>query len=80
MNAGRWRNRTSCIYQNSSDAISYGYDKRGYVTSATNESTAWKYHYDASGQLIREENPVQRKTFVYQYDEGGNLLEVKSYR
>ena len=65
--------------KNSSDAISYGYDKRGYVTSATNESTAWKYHYDASGQLIREENPVQRKTFVYQYDEGGNLLEVKSY-
>ena len=65
--------------KNGSDAISYGYDKRGYVTSATNGSTAWKYHYDASGQLIREENPVQQKTFVYQYDEGGNLLEVKSY-
>ena len=65
--------------KNSSDAISYGYDKRGYVTSATNGSTAWKYHYDASGQLLREENPVQQKTFVYQYDEGGNLLEVKSY-
>ena len=65
--------------KNGSDVISYGYDKRGYVTSATKGSIVWKYHYDASGQLIREENPVQQKTLVYQYDEGGNLLEVKSY-
>ena len=65
--------------KNGSDEISYGYDKRGYVTSATKGSIVWKYHYDASGQLIREENPVQQKTLVYQYDEGGNLLEVKSY-
>ena len=49
------------------------------MTSATNVCIVWKYHYDASGQLIREENPVQQKTLVYQYDEGGNLLEVKSY-
>ena len=65
--------------KNGSDEISYGYNKRGYVTSATKGSIVWKYHYDASGQLIREENPVQQKTLVYQYDEGGNLLEVKSY-
>ena len=40
------------------------YDKRGYVTSATNGSTAWKYHYDASGQLLRKKKSGTAEDFL----------------
>lgn len=37
------------------------------------------YHYDASNQLIREDSMWQDKTFVWEYDNAGNITACKEY-
>ena len=37
------------------------------------------YAYDALNQLIRENNPDTGKTYVYTYDNAGNILTKKTY-
>ena len=65
--------------KNGSETITYGYDARGYVTSETKGGKTHRYYYDAKGQLVREEDPVQGKTFLYSYDTGGAMAEIRAY-
>lgn len=65
---------------------SYTYDANGNITRIQISSpdpsipvTAERYQYDERNQLIREDSQKQNKTFVYAYDEGGNLKSVKQY-
>ena len=62
---------------------SYGYDNRGRITSDTysfnNQNKLNKYTYDIFGQLIREDNKILDKTFIYCYDNIGNITNVKTY-
>ena len=65
--------------KNGSETITYGYDARGYVTSETRGGKTHRYQYDAKGQLVREDDPVQGKTFLYSYDTGGAMAEIRAY-
>ena len=65
--------------KNGSETITYGYDARGYVTSETGGGKTHRYQYDAKGQLVREDDPVQGKTFLYSYDTGGAMAEIRAY-
>ena len=65
----------------------YQYDQNGNIirigyndySSGTMASWADDFVYDERNQLIREDSQIQDKTFVYEYDEGGNLTAVKEY-
>ena len=52
----------------------YTYDGNGNIITITNDSNdIASYEYDALGQLVRENNAVSDKTYVYQYDNSGNI-------
>lgn len=62
----------------------YTYDALGRINSDTYSSkkTTSKYKtykYDEYGQLVRENNEGLDKTFVYVYDDIGNITSVKEY-
>jgi len=64
---------------NGSSTISYLYDANGNITSITSGGLVIQYFYDALGQVIRENNQRDNKTFVWEYDLGGNILSKKTY-
>ena len=37
------------------------------------------YHYDTANQLVREDNMWLGKTFVWTYDDAGNITSCKEY-
>ena len=62
----------------------YTYDTRGRITkntyvSDTTASQETTYQYDEFGQLIREDNEALDKTYVYEYNDIGNITCVKEY-
>ena len=62
----------------------YTYDSMGRIASNTyssqNTSSNYrKYTYDQYGQLVRENNEGLDKTFVYEYNNIGNIMSVKEY-
>ncbi|MBR2617754.1 MAG: RHS repeat-associated core domain-containing protein, partial [Paludibacteraceae bacterium] len=62
----------------------YIYDTRGRITKNTyvSDTTASQentYEYDEFGQLIRENNKALDKTYVYEYNDIGNITLVKEY-
>ncbi|QVK19273.1 hypothetical protein KHQ81_06130 [Mycoplasmatota bacterium] len=58
----------------------FTYDKNGNITSIYDYKTGTtNYYYDSLGQLIREDNPVANKTYVYDYDDYGNFSSKKIY-
>ena len=62
--------------------LSYGYDYAGRITGESDDvtfSSNYSYVYDSFGQLIRENNKLLDKTFVYSYNEIGNITDVKEY-
>jgi RHS repeat-associated protein len=64
---------------NGSTKIEYLYDDNGNITSITSGGLVIQYFYDALGQVIRENNQRDNKTFVWDYDFGGNILTKKTY-
>ncbi|MBQ9744288.1 MAG: DNRLRE domain-containing protein [Clostridia bacterium] len=64
---------------------SYTYDDNGnitriiYIDYTSNTTKSVFYVYDSIGQLIRENNQLLGKTFVYEYDSSGNILSKKEY-
>ncbi len=60
-------------------SFAYGYDNRGNITSETRNGLTTTYVYDALGQLIRVNDPHENKTWVYEYDCGGNMLKRIQY-
>ena len=66
------------------NANSYTYDDLGCIKSdsytAQNVSEQYKrYTYDQYGQLVREDNQALAKTFVYAYNNNGNITSVQAY-
>ena len=66
--------------RNGSRITYYEYDSRCNITKITfpDGGTA-RYTYDALSQLVREDSEVQGKTFVYDYDLGGNMTKLREY-
>ena len=59
-------------------SLSYTYDDAGNIeTIKENGVLKATYHYDRFGQLIREDNAWAGKTYVYVYDEGGNITQCR---
>ena len=57
----------------------YEYDACGRITSVKENNKLSTYQYDKIGQLIRENNKHLDKTFIYSYNEIGNITSVKTY-
>ena len=62
----------------------YSYDFMGRIksvvySSKSIESDYRTYEYDHFGQLVRENNERLDKTFIYQYNEVGNVSSVEEY-
>lgn len=56
------------------------YDNAGNIISvAENGNVKLRYEYDSLGQLIRENNAYANKTYLYKYDNSGNILESSEY-
>ena len=65
--------------KNGSDTIAYAYDPNGNITKITDANGSTTYEYDELNQLIRENNPILKKTITYSYDAGGNLTRRREY-
>ncbi len=80
---------TSMVQENATYAYfhEYYYDKNGNISHILDieddEADIWdiryNYEYDEANQLIRVDDNVQKKTFTYQYDKGGNRVSEKIY-
>jgi len=59
----------------------YTYDELGNITQIAdgNGVVQNKYYYDNLNQLTREDNAVKNETYVYEYDDAGNILSKKTY-
>ena len=57
------------------ESIKYVYDKMGNIChiDENGEPVVW-YKYDALNRLIREDNKLFGKTWLYSYDNNGNIL------
>lgn len=66
-------------------ALSYEYDANGNITheygvdSNGTRTLRYRYTYDEANQITRVDDNVQSKTYVYQYDKGGNRVSEKIY-
>ena len=64
----------------SSSTINYTYDKAGNLETISNgTSLLSKYYYDGLNRLKREDNHTAGKTYIWDYDVGGNILFRKEY-
>ena len=62
------------------DRIKYKYDEMGNICEAyENGQFVTEYKYDALGRLVRENNKKLGKTFVFSYDNKGNILTRTEY-
>ncbi len=62
------------------NSYSYSYDMDGNITQIVDgNGKKTSYVYDDLGQLTRENNEVQGKTYVYTYDNGGNRTSKTTY-
>ena len=60
-------------------SFEYTYDTRGNIISEKRNDLTTTYAYDALGQLIRVNDPHENATWVYNYDQGGNILSKVKY-
>lgn len=64
----------------STNTYSYDYDENGNITKISLSTGAeYRYVYDDLGQLLREDNSTLNRTYVYSYDNAGNILSKKTY-
>ena len=60
--------------------FSYTYDNNGNITEIRkNNSLIAKYTYDEMNQLVREDNYLLNKTYIFAYDTAGNILSKNTY-
>lgn len=57
----------------------YTYDNNGFITKISFGNNEYRYVYDDLGQLKREDNTVTGKTYIYEYDDAGNITSKKTY-
>ena len=66
---------TTTVNGETSEEYYIDYDNRGYITRITyNTGASVEYMYDDLGQLVREDNERLGETYVYTYDNAGNIL------
>ena len=66
---------TTTVNGATSEEYYIDYDNRGYITRITyNTGASIEYMYDDLGQLVREDNERLGETYVYTYDNAGNIL------
>lgn len=71
---------TSKVNDYAAVTYTYEYDYNGNVTKISlSNGTEFRYVYDDLGQLLREDNTVQNRTYVYTYDNAGNILTKSTY-
>ena len=62
------------------ETLNYTYDSNGNITEILRGTTVLcRYEYDDLGQLVREDNNDLGKTYVWDYDDAGNILSKKTY-
>ena len=62
------------------DVIKYVYDQKGNITNILkNGKETVRYTYDDLSRLIREDNKDLEKTYLFFYDQGGNILRKEEY-
>ena len=57
----------------------FTYDDSGNITAINAGTSSIRYEYDSRDQLTREDNSVLGKTYVYTYDNAGNITSKKVY-
>ena len=63
---------------NIKDSIKYKYDKCGNICEISeNGSLKVRYTYDSLNRLIREDNKIFNETYLYDYDNNGNILNKR---
>ena len=63
-----------------SSTFNYTYDKAGNLETISNgDALISKFYYDGLNRLKREDNHTAGKTYVWDYDVGGNILFKKEY-
>jgi len=58
---------------------SYSYDNNGNIKTDNTALYDTSYVYDTANQLIRENNEAAGKTWVWTYDDAGNITSRKEY-
>jgi RHS repeat-associated protein len=64
---------------------SYDFDNNGNIIAVydgldeTTRVLLARYNYDSAGQLIREDNSIDNKSYTYMYDAGGNIAQKCEY-
>jgi len=59
--------------------FNYTYNDNGNITGVEYGTYKYTYVYDTANQLIRENNKFANKTWVWEYDDAGNILSKKEY-
>lgn len=57
----------------------YTYDANGNITQVVSGGKTTKYTYDKANQLIREDNQAANKTWIWTYDNAGNITSRTEY-
>ncbi len=57
--------------------FSYTYDTAGRMLTAANGTDTLTWAYNLAGELLSEQSVKNASTVAYQYDDGGNRIEVK---
>jgi YD repeat-containing protein len=78
---GYAQTRIGTVVDSVGGTTSYEYDPMGRICQEKDGdgNTLKSYTYDEFGQLIRENNEALDKTFVYEYNNIGNVTCVKEY-
>lgn len=58
----------------------FSYDDNGNIVCVKHNGKYTYYHYDSANQLIREDNEAAGKTWVWTYDDAGNIIRRREYR
>ena len=57
----------------------YGYDDNGNIVTDSTSRASTTYVYDTANQLIRENNQMANATWVWTYDDAGNITSRAEY-
>lgn len=72
---------TSQINTSEDTSYRYFYDSNDNIIKITyNNTTEVRYEYDDIGQLVREDNELLGKTYMFTYDKAGNITSKKIYQ
>ena len=72
--------QTSAQLGATSENTAYTYDISGNIETVTVDSVlVARYSYDKWNRIVREDNHKFGKTYIWEYDTGGNITEKRTY-